>query len=95
MRIKWMRFESGLSQSISRGGFDPVSSESCFICVGDASGQMIRHVSWAHVARRNAANALKDALMNYSLAVAGWSSEGTLASTGKTCGSLDKAGLQI
>ena len=49
---------------------------------------MIRHASWAHVARRSAANVLKDALMNYSLPVAGWSSEGTLVYIGKTCGSL-------
>ena len=45
---------------------------------GDASGQMTKHASWAHVVRRNTANVLKDVLMNYSLAVAGWSSEGTL-----------------
>ena len=31
-----------------------------YICVGDASGQMIRHTSWTHVARRSAAYVLKD-----------------------------------
>ena len=39
---------------------------------------MVRHVSQVHVVRRSAANVLKNALINYSLAVVGWSSEGTL-----------------
>ena len=40
--LERMQFESGSSQSTSRDGFDPVLKRIVFICVGDASGQMIR-----------------------------------------------------